>query len=497
MHPSSRQWEAFPEFSHDPSTHFPKAPELREALLKNSKLLLGQQRPLKNLKRDLKRFHLSSQSLKHFNMLQKGEAVVVTTGQQPCLLLGPSLIFHKIFSMISIVEYLKSLGIPAIPIFWCASEDHDLSEILNLNRIIENRQTDQPHLSSQDIVSAEGLPWSQDLERFISTYSPEHYKNLFIPKQSQYYSDHFIQALYHLFAQEGIIIIEPRHLRSEQSSLWKNIDLKKDALIQAFEKDESKLLQQNITLQAPRRHPLPIFTIDKKTYHRDSILYHQGIWEHSSTHQSSKNLNTFQSDQQTLSPGALLRPALAQQCLPILVSVLGPAEYLYHQQNRLVFQELGLHRPLLWPRLTGTYIPDHLRKKFNSFGIHLNELLQEGFSLKKQLSTSVDTPENDFFDFHQELVKKYELQHSPFSTHLQRKLQHLASKLSSHIIKEKMTEQGASPNQIHYWMNLLKPKQQSQERIIGGIYLIPNPDHLKQVQAHFSDPFDFTHRIYS
>jgi hypothetical protein len=61
--------------------------------------------------------------------LLKGNAVAIVTGQQVGLFGGPAYTFYKALSALTIAAQLRKKNIEAVPIFWMASEDHDLAEI--------------------------------------------------------------------------------------------------------------------------------------------------------------------------------------------------------------------------------------------------------------------------------------------------------------------------------------------------------------------------------
>src|SRR5258708_2071426 len=69
-----------------------------------------------------------SETLSNLGRLEKG-AVAVVSGQQVGLFSGPAYSVYKALSAVQIAEELTRGGIPAVPIFWMATEDHDLDEV--------------------------------------------------------------------------------------------------------------------------------------------------------------------------------------------------------------------------------------------------------------------------------------------------------------------------------------------------------------------------------
>jgi bacillithiol synthase len=55
---------------------------------------------------------------------------VVTTGQQAGFLTGPLYTIHKAITLVRLSESLeRALGVPVLPVFWTASDDHDWAEV--------------------------------------------------------------------------------------------------------------------------------------------------------------------------------------------------------------------------------------------------------------------------------------------------------------------------------------------------------------------------------
>src|SRR5580700_8554915 len=57
--------------------------------------------------------------------------VAIVTGQQVGLFGGPAYTIYKALTAVRLAADLTARGIPAVPIFWLASEDHDFPEVSN------------------------------------------------------------------------------------------------------------------------------------------------------------------------------------------------------------------------------------------------------------------------------------------------------------------------------------------------------------------------------
>src|SRR5882724_788699 len=63
------------------------------------------------------------------DLLARPNTVAVVTGQQVGLFSGPAYSIYKALTAARLAEQLNSRGIPAVPVFWLATEDHDFAEV--------------------------------------------------------------------------------------------------------------------------------------------------------------------------------------------------------------------------------------------------------------------------------------------------------------------------------------------------------------------------------
>src|SRR5438552_8770604 len=159
-----------------------------------------------------------AETLSNLDRLEKG-TVAVVSGQQVGLFSGPAYSVYKALTAIQIAEELTLSGIPAVPVFWMATEDHDLDEVrhttwfdkgklvrFELPALPESRRpVGEIPLGAQiePLVqeAAESLAkQGSDLlaEYLIESYGPE-----------ETYGSAFGKLFTRLFAQHGLVLMDP------------------------------------------------------------------------------------------------------------------------------------------------------------------------------------------------------------------------------------------------------------------------------------------------
>ena len=146
-------------------------------------------------------------------------AVAVVTGQQVGLFGGPAYSIYKALTAVHVARELTERGVNAVPVFWLATEDHDLAEVnhcffpkrggierfdLPVSGLAERRVGEIQlgeavrGLSAQVAALLEGA-WAEEVGRWIAeSYAPE-----------ETFGSAFGKLMARIFAGRGLIFLDP------------------------------------------------------------------------------------------------------------------------------------------------------------------------------------------------------------------------------------------------------------------------------------------------
>jgi bacillithiol biosynthesis cysteine-adding enzyme BshC len=298
--------------------------------------------------------------------LRSGASAVVT-GQQVTLFGGPLFTLLKAATAIRKAQDATAAGYPHVPIFWLATEDHDLEEadhaalpmrheLMTLKLAVEGSGASVGGLKlgagiratlDQAVEVLGGSSFFEELER---CYTPD-----------TTFAHAFGSLLARTFGAYGLIVI--------------------DASSRAFHMLGTPILHQAITDAGDLRSALSVrdqeliaagyhsqvlvgpqssllFLMDAQTKARLPLRRKNGgEWTAGKkSYSTSDLLEILKAEPERLSPNALLRSVFQDFILPTSVYIGGPAEIAYFAQSQVVYQKiLGRTTPVL-PRLSATLV---------------------------------------------------------------------------------------------------------------------------------------------
>ena len=90
------------------------------------------------LSRQNKAFGCGEATFENLQRLAQTGSYAVVTGQQVGLFGGPAFTIFKALTTVRLANYLTEQGIPVAPVFWLATEDHDLAEVAEVGTLDED-----------------------------------------------------------------------------------------------------------------------------------------------------------------------------------------------------------------------------------------------------------------------------------------------------------------------------------------------------------------------
>ena len=322
---------------------------------------------------------IESQTEKNLERLASG-AVAIVTGQQVGLFGGPAYSLYKAITAASYAAELTRRGVEAIPIFWLATEDHDLAEI---NHAAWNTRDGLAEFGLQGDEASEGRRVGEiilgagvtalvaeaaaqlegpDAERIANAL-----RESYAPGES--YGSAFGKLLARLLDGRGIVFIDPldRRLHRLSASLYERAlresDALRDALLARSKQLEDAGFHAQVKVAAEStllfynvdgiRHPLRI----------RGEKFHAG---HASFSMDELR-KAITATPDAVTPNVLLRPVVQDTLLPTAAYVGGPAEIAYMAQTEVIYKKLG-RMPAILPRASFTVVEapvDRLLKKFD------------------------------------------------------------------------------------------------------------------------------------
>lgn len=322
--------------------------------------------------------------------VEEGGAMV-TTGQQTGLFTGPLYTIHKILTAIRLAEALeRELGTIVLPVFWCASEDHDFAEANHtfavdadgaLSRFAVAATDARPVPMSEmrlgkdvESVSAEygelvaALGGTDvDLTRFSGPY-----------RTGETVAGAFRGMVERLFANFDLLVTDAADPALKQIS----VPVLRAAVAEASQ-HERLLSQRTEALEAAGYAPQVTLVADAaNVFHhgpagRERLVRAGWGWAapEARLRMTPEEVDArIVADPGSFSPNVLLRPVLESAVFPTLAYVGGPAEVAYFAQINPLFGAMGMLPPIAYPRFSARLVPDHVAEAAEELGLTDAEL---------------------------------------------------------------------------------------------------------------------------
>lgn len=321
------------------------------------------------LDRTNRRLGAPAATLANIAALRNSACCVVITGQQPGILGGPLYTVHKAASVLAWSRHLSErLSIRFIPVFWVASDDHDLDEIergaaLDLNgQLHPHRVHLQPRgaPSSELLVPAAApLLVRNVLLSGVHRPPPPAVHERFSPVAGERWPDWFGRILLGLFPDSGLVLFEPAQAAELVAPLLLPHVRQPGIATRAVAAGAAAVRALGAVAPLPEDAPSRLFV------HADG---RRRRYDPSASAPAALELELARRPG-AASADAALRPVLQSQLFPAPMVVGGPGELAYWIQLRELFDDLAVPRPIWMPRHSATIAPPRYLARCEALGI--------------------------------------------------------------------------------------------------------------------------------
>jgi bacillithiol synthase len=413
--------------------------------------------------------------------------VAVMTGQQVGLFSGPSYTIYKALHAIRLAEWLSENGIPAVPVFWLATEDHDFAEVnhtwvfgsdhrpvkLEMPRAANSQPAggpvggeplaDPPAARLREIML--DLPFADEVAGLVEhAYSP-----------GETMGSAFGKLLRQLLARFDIPLVDPM-----LPAFRKLAAPALRAAVEAAPELTARILDRNRALSAAgyhdqvhiEDHTSLVFLLEngkRLTLRRKGADF--GLNGRRYT------VSELAARAEELSPNAILRPVVQDSMLPTIAYIGGPAETAYLAQSAAIYEALLNRMPVAVPRTGFTILDSRSAKQLDRYHLSLPDFFHGEDALRERiasrlipppLSAAVDeathTVEHAVSRLRGEL-ERFDPTLAKALGHSERKIRHQISRIAGKVGRETMRRDTHAARDASSLYGLIYPERHLQERL--------------------------------
>ena len=450
------------------------------------------------LERQNKSWGASSSTLANIQRLRAGASVVVT-GQQVGLFGGPLFSILKALTAIKLAEEATSNSVDAVPVFWLATNDHDLAEVNHTFLPGPEGTLFKSEVSTHGVEDAPvgSVVFGDEIEPVLQAAtelmgaSPVADILRDSYRIGETFGSAFARLFTRLFADRGVILLDPSDPEFQAIAQ----PIYSAAIERVVEIDEA-LLSRGRALETAGYHQQVkvtpsstlLFTlkdgvrlpIHRRTNGSDEVEF---LIEEEKISKLDLQQRIVGKPEE-FSPNVLLRPVVEDYLLPTLAYTGGAAETAYFAQVAVVYEALLGHITPIVPRFSATVIEPKVKGLLERYGLSFPDVFQGPEALREGVAAKILPPQlQRAFDDAQ-----VNLQHSMASVreglarldktlvdaadNATSKMQHQLESLRARAARAELRQSEIVSRHAQQLSNALFPHKTLQEREIAAIYYL-------------------------
>ncbi len=453
--------------------------------------------------------------------LREPGTFAVVTGQQVGLFSGPAFTLYKALTAVRLAQSLTEQGLPCVPIFWLATEDHDLAEVAEVATLDEEHNLiplrdsgDRPSPLSPVGKVRHTAEVATALYQLEAALPPGEARVRLLQDLRECYEAgstwgrSFAKFLTRLFGRWGVILMDPL----DESVHRLSVRVYEQALARATEFRTQILDCSHALVQ--RGYHAQVHVGEDSTLlfvarHGDRVPLHQRDAKFFLDGREEVSLAQLQSwlaeRPLDFSSNVLLRPLVQDLLLPTLAYVAGPSELAYLGQAQPLYQAFRRPQPVIFPRAAFTLLDARVERLMEKYKLRVEDVWQgEDHLSRKIAATSFAEGWSERFDqgerdleqllnrFHEDIEK---LDPTLLDTleHAKEKMKYQMERLRGKLTRAALGRSDLLARHEQALLRFLLPHKDLQERRVGGVSFLGRKgyellDHLlAHIQTRCSD----------
>jgi bacillithiol biosynthesis cysteine-adding enzyme BshC len=486
-------------------------------LTEDPRLLYSKRHEVQQLLREYnERLGAPDQVLSNITRFRYDGTFCVMTGQQPGILGGPMYTLYKVITAIKLAKTLteKSRS-DFIPLFWNASEDHDLAEI-NRFYFLQNGSLVKEQLPLEpegwpiaDIYAGDAL---YDLVDQLEEVLPgtEHSAEVFELLRDcagPSLSESFSRLMLRLFGKYGLVCAEPHDFRNLSIPILAQEITNHEKVLNAFRSATQNIVDKGYQPQIEEKEHLNLFYHYGGPRHR---VFLEGNTVTVEGTDISMDVNDFASHlhrhPDRFSNGVVLRPLVQDYIFPSVAYICGPAEVAYFAQLKELYREFEIAMPILFPRVSATIVKEKIKRKLTWNELRLEDFYRDEFDPVKifeerhaELASFFDEKEKGINDLLSHLGERVVDVDPSLESAYERALKGVAGNLEGLRTKTMnaiLGKKNQGESEVTLLRNHLMPKQKPQERVLSWMAFLNlyGTGFIEKLMESV-DIFSFSHHI--
>jgi len=424
-------------------------------------------------------------------------ALTAVTGQQVGLFGGPLFSLFKALTAVKIAEESRKAGTDCIPVFWLATQDHDVAEVNHVELPGQDAVLGTISVASQMVEGApvgriffgeEIAPAVEKVAHLLGDCEAADWLRAAY-KDGESFGSAFAKLFARVFAKWGVVLMDASDPEITaiaapvfRSAVERSAEIEKALLQRGMELEAAGYHQQvkvvpNSTLLFAVQNGmrLPVHRVPGSS--SEFLIGEERI-------SSTDLLRRIASVSEDFSANVLLRPVVQDYLLPTIAYTGGAAEVAYFAQGRAVYGLLAERATPIIPRFSATLIEPRLQALLEKYTLPFRSLFSGAAAVREQLAAHV-LPDDFQKAFDQanaavqasmtsirEAVVRIDKTLADSAKNAEEKMGYQLEQLRARAARAELRQTEVLGRHAELLSNALFPHKTLQEREIGAIYFL-------------------------